>query len=343
MKTLDIGWCIVAVALVLACDRNVTYTTDEQEPATCFNCHSDENTQLVAAQLQWEHSVHGSSANTNRSTAPCNGCHTSEGFKMRIETWDMPALVENPTAIHCFTCHAPHTNGDFRLRVQAAQALQNGFKFDVGSANLCVSCHHARENVDTYVKTESGQVNIANSRWGPHHSVQGDMLFGSNGYEYAGFPYTRTEHRTATENGCVDCHQKFTRNSKVGGHTWNMRWTDEDGELLNTAACVPCHGATTSFDRDGIQTEITTLAEELKGLLIARGLLSASGSAVPGTRTSDEAGAIWNYLLIEEDRSLGVHNPNYMRDLLQSAINFLNPPPPAPGPVAQADARSRDI
>jgi len=337
MRKLEIGWIVAVVALAGACDRNVTYTTTEQEPATCFNCHSDENTSLVAAQLQWEHSVHGSSANTNRSTTPCNGCHTSEGFKSRIETGEMPALVENPTAIHCFTCHAPHTNKDFRLRVEDAQALTNGFKFDVGHANLCVSCHHARENVNTYVHTPSGTTSIANNRWGPHHSVQGDMLFGSNGYEYAGYAYTQTEHRTATENGCVDCHQKFTRNSKVGGHTWNMRWTDEDGEILNTAACVPCHGATTNFNLDGVQTETAELVDSLKTLLVGRGWVNGSTGAPVGnlSLTNDQAGAIWNYLLVEEDRSEGVHNKAYIQGLLKSAIEYLNANP-APVPAAQA-------
>ena len=340
MRTRDTGWWMILLVVAAACDRNVTYTTEEVEPATCFNCHSDENTALVAAQLQWEHSVHGSSANTNRSSTPCNGCHTSEGFKSRIETGTVPALVENPTAIHCFTCHAPHTNGDFRLRVQTAQQLANGFSFDVGSANLCVSCHHARENVNTYVHTESGTTNIPNNRWGPHHSVQGDMLFGSNGYEYAGYAYDRTEHRTATEDGCVDCHQKFTRNSKVGGHTWNMRWTDEDGTIQNTAACVPCHGATTSFDINGVQTETAELVDSLKTILVGRGWVNPSTGAPVGglTLTNDEAGAIWNYLMIEEDRSGGVHNRAYMQGLLKSAIEFLSPPP-APAPLAQNTAR----
>ena len=93
MRLRDTGWLMILLVATAACDRNVSYTTEEVEPATCFNCHSDENTALVAAQLQWEHSVHGSSANTNRSTTPCNGCHTSEGFKSRIETGSLPALV----------------------------------------------------------------------------------------------------------------------------------------------------------------------------------------------------------------------------------------------------------
>lgn len=337
MKSLYVWLCIAAAATFFACDRNVTYTEETSEPATCFNCHSDQDTELVAAHDQWEHSVHGSSLNTNRSNTPCNQCHTSEGFTSWVETGTLPANVDNPTAIHCFTCHAPHSNGDFRLRVASPQPLLNGVQFDLGQGNICSACHHARENVNTYV--EGGTVSIANNRWGPHHSVQADMLIGSNGYEYSGYVYGQTNHRGATDNGCVDCHMKFTRNSKVGGHTWNMRWVDEEGEILNTAACGPCHGTVSNFDYNGIQTEVTELADSLKTLLVGRGFISAGGSPVAGTRTSDEAGAIWNFLLVEEDRSVGVHNPNYIRSLLQSSIDFLNAPVPAPaGPVAARTA-----
>lgn len=336
MRTLQLLLCIAAAATLFACDRNVTYTEETSEPASCFNCHSDDDTALIAAHDQWEHSLHGSSLNTNRSTTPCNQCHTSEGFKEYLDSGTLPANVENPTAIHCFTCHAPHTNGDFSLRIETAQTLKNGVMYDLGAANICASCHQGRENVETYV--EGGIVNITNSRWGPHHSVQADMLIGTNGYEYAGYNYSQTNHRGVTDDGCVDCHMKYTRNSKVGGHTWNMRWTDEEGEILNTAACyTDCHAAPSpaTFDYNGVQTEITMLADSLHTLLVARGYILANGNRVSGTRTSDEAGAIWNWLMIEEDRSWGVHNANYMRDLLQSSIDFLNTPVPAPaGPVA---------
>lgn len=338
MRIPGICACITALFVLGACERTVETTNVEQEPATCFNCHSDENTALVAAELQWEHSQHGSGENTNRSTSTCNYCHTSEGFKSRLETGEVPDVVENPTPIHCFTCHAPHTMGDFRLRVEDPQPLLNGFTFDLDAGNLCVACHHARENVNTYVKTQSGQVNIQNNRWGPHLSVQGDVLLGSNGYEYTGYQYDQTEHRTATQDGCIDCHQKFTRNSKVGGHTWNMRWTDEDGEILLTQACVPCHGATTNFDISGVQTELVGLADDLRTLLVGRGLLNdTTGLPIPGTYPSDEAGALWNFLLFEEDRSNGVHNGNYMRGLLQSSIDFLS----APAPVEELSIRPR--
>jgi hypothetical protein len=92
-----------------------------------------------------------------------------------------------------------------------------------------------------------------------------------------------------------------------------------------------------------VQTETAELADSLKTLLVGRGWLSGSTGlpAGPLTLTNDQAGAIWNYLLIEEDRSGGVHNRAYIQGLLKSAIEYLNanpaPVPPAAG-TAQLQA-----
>ncbi|MDH3215639.1 MAG: hypothetical protein OEN01_05000 [Candidatus Krumholzibacteria bacterium] len=67
--------------------------------------------------------------------------------------------------IHCFTCHAPHSNGNFSLRVTAPQTLQNGVSHDIKKGNICVACHQARRNVDTYV--DIGTVTLS-EHWGPH-------------------------------------------------------------------------------------------------------------------------------------------------------------------------------
>ena len=77
--------------------------------------------------------------------------------------------------------------------------------------------------------------------------------------------------------------------------------------------------------------------DSLKTLLVGRGWLSGSTGLPVGnlTLTNDQAGAIWNYLLIEEDRSGGVHNKAYIQGLLKSAIEYLNANP-APVPAAQA-------
>ncbi|MEJ2722717.1 MAG: hypothetical protein P8181_16505, partial [bacterium] len=41
------------------------------------------------------------------------------------------------------------------------------------------------------------------------------------------------------------------------------------------------------------------------------------------TELGDSAGAVWNYLIVHEDRSEGIHNPKYIKSLLQSSIDFM--------------------
>ena len=331
---------IVLLVFVQACDRTVTYVQEDQAAQNCFSCHSDQNTFLIAASSQWANSFHASGLNIDRGgSTSCAGCHISEGFVQRANGEDVTG-TDNPTVIHCFTCHQPHTNSDFGLRWTATTTLENGATFDLGSGNLCTACHIARRNVDTYVGTVGSDPRpITSTHWGPHHSSQGDMLLGSNGYEYASFTYETTNHRSATENGCLDCHYESTSNNIVGGHAFNMRGDarDEGGELadvLNTDACAPCHGSVDDFDLNGIQTELLGMAATLDTLLTNAGLLLDGHPNDNATTTVDSAGALWNFLMFEEDRSYGVHNYKYLKGLLQSSIDFMNGALPAPKPVA---------
>jgi len=332
--TVLIGVVCMAAAFG-ACTREVTNVVHEQAaPSDCFVCHSDVDTRLVANHLQWANSRHASGANTNRNFSSCSACHTSEGF-VEVANGGTPGTYDNATVIHCFTCHAPHSNGDFGLRVNAPQTLANGVSRDISLGNICAACHVARRDVNTYV---AGSVTLS-SHWGPPHSTQSDNLFGSNGYEYTGYTYTDlTAHRTATADGCLDCHLRTTRNFVVGGHSFNMRAVIADEpetgghqeftEILNTAACRTCHGNLSDFDYNGVQTEIDSLADTLMTILITAGMIDSSGHPMSGvTVSADSAGALWNWLMVYEDRSRGVHNSRYMRSMLDSAIKFMQGTP----------------
>jgi hypothetical protein len=196
-----------------------------------------------------------------------------------------------------------------------------------------VACHQARRNVTTYVR---GTVTL-NNRWGPHHGVQGDMLIGSNGYEYAGYTYQITEHRTATADGCLDCHFKTTSQNVVGGHSFNMAYDLNGEEVKNVAACAPCHGEIEDFnDVDAVQDSVDLYAGQLANQLEDAGLLSA-GLPTSVSTSADSAGAVWNYLMATEDRSHGVHNAKYILGLLKSSILFMEgdlTPPAAPALAA---------
>jgi len=331
-------WILAALAaLTIAltgCDRNITVVEDtSQQAQSCFACHSDsyaDTLKLVDAEQQWNYSRHASGSTLNENDRTCKDCHTSEGFIARASGAALPPddAVKNPTAIHCFTCHAPHTNGDFRLRWTTPATLMDGTTYDLGAGNICVACHQSRRNVDTYV---AGTVTLG-ERWGPHHGPQGDMLLGSNGYEYAAYTYERTTHREATEDGCLDCHFKATNQYVVGGHSFNMEgMTSRGEEVLNTGACAPCHGTVSDFNVEGVQDSVDVLLEDLKARLVTAGLLDGTTGLPKTTKTSaDSAGAVWNFLVAEDDRSHGVHNPMYIMGLLKSSIQYIQTPGPVP-------------
>ena len=329
---------IAAVGLALAaCSRNITRVEQVVAgPQACFECHSDTSTFLVAATQQWEHSKHASGETLNENDGDCKGCHTSEGFVARATGTTAPDVIENPTSIHCFTCHAPHTNGDFRLRWTAVATLQNGASYDLKAGNLCVACHQSRRNVRTYITART----TLSDRFGPHHGPQGDMLIGSNGYEYAGYTYERSNHRSATDDGCLDCHMKTTSQNVVGGHSFNMAWDTGVGEILNTAACAKCHGEIADFSEVGdvfSQGSVDVLITDLETRLMTAGLVESGAGGLPKsvTTSADSAGAVWNLLLAREDRSHGVHNPKYIVGLLPSSIQFMGGTSPQSLTVAQ--------
>jgi hypothetical protein len=309
-----------------SCSREITYVDQPTPgPQGCFECHSDTTTFLVAAAGQWENSKHASGGTLNENERDCKGCHTSEGFVARATGKTAPATIDNPTAIHCFTCHAPHTNGDFQLRWNSIATLQDGAQFDLGAANICVACHRARYDV----ATQATNPVTLRQRWGPHHGVQGDMLIGSNGYEYDGYSYERTNHRSVTEDGCLDCHFKTGVGYVVGGHSFNMESELGGEEVRNLAGCADCHGELDDFNHNAVQDSVDMYAGQLKGILEGAGLIGSDGLPLAVTTSADSAGAVWNYLMAIEDRSHGVHNPKYILGLLKSAIQYMQRAPEA--------------
>jgi len=338
---------LTAFALLLpGCEREITGNVElaDNSSASCFTCHSDQDIKLTVAREQYENSVHAAGANSNRNRLyntryqSCERCHTHEGFI--AEVTGVEAAGDNFSPITCFTCHKPHSSGNLEPRVTEAVVLEDGISvFDRGPANLCASCHHGRENVLTLV-VDSVELD---SRFGPHHSNQSDMLIGANAYEFADYAYTNSWHSTGVTNGCVECHMSKSMHESVGGHSWTME--NEDRHFVNLSGCnqsgqngeSSCHVtpldslnrvAHADFDGDGdvegVHDEIEGLLESLHTLLELAGLVDEDGDplsvVVPD---ADSAGAVFNFKFVEEDHSHGIHNTDYAVGLLQSSINYM--------------------
>ena len=300
----------------------------------CVACHQSQK--IAAKVFQWEHSVHATGGHYERNQASCAGCHTSQGFLDRIATGGATASmdIEDPLPQNCYTCHQIHstfTTDDWALTQQEPVTLwEGGQTLDFGKGNLCISCHQARVvSPPLPDPATGGTITITSSRYGPHHGPQGTMLPGLNGYEMAGpEPYENSAHTLLlannTKHACIVCHMGTAQGTESGGHTFRV--ISEAGDI-NTAACVECH--TDSGELldlvDDRQAQIETLMEELRLKLVDRGLVSATSdnAIVPQDFEGHEAGALYNYKFIQEDKSRGVHNFKYAKALLVNSIAAL--------------------
>jgi hypothetical protein len=264
----------------------------------------------------------------------CFRCHYTPGYigavesgrpfhEFRYEPQDLPSIPKDTPNVSCSVCHDPHPSADST----APFGLRSGSK---GTA--CDTCHY--------------------EKW-QNAILEGTAGEFGNGYHYPGEDYTpyrgaKNYHRG--EDKCVPCHMATagagTDENGVlttGGHTFRMRDFGPDAvpetgdDTLNISPCLSCHPGASTFDINGIQTEIQALTAELFDLLTRNnhGFLPANqpgncarchkGGTVPFL--DDPAlvleNAYTNYKLIVNDRSKGVHNPGYVKKLLQDSIQSI--------------------
>ncbi len=306
--------------------------------AECIACHNVQNKEH--AQASYLLSVHAqetlhatqnaaktedfiltTSDYTNRTG--CVECHTSGGYidKMNGVTLKTgagvaehdPAYPAGKQAITCTTCHDKHSTFDFAndgfdfalrqaLRPVALTAPNANYTIDMGSSNTCVNCHQPRG-----IPPTTATVKLS-SRFGPHHGPQSTLLEGIQGALYVGstaypVPGSAT-HRSGAS--CTACHMGETTDGTDGAHSWHP----------TENACLACH-ATEPTEVTGYAADMATL----QSLLVAKGAFDATADAfTSNTVDLKVAQAAWNFALLREDRSHGIHNPNYAKALLKNSI-----------------------
>lgn len=287
---------------------------------SCLQCH----TLTIMNEIDDQYAESGHAAGLFVGYAggrkDCAKCHSNEGFLETQHTgMDTTAIdVAMPTAITCGTCHGDHVTFDFEvdgyvvpLRATDPVALMmygNEQTLDLGdNSNLCANCHQPRRAGPEDDGT--GNFEITSTHYGPHHGPQATLLQGIGGAELGtGYPAAGTDpHRI--QSSCVKCH--MNEDATAGGHTWHM----------NVNACTTCHAGATDMDVNGKQTEIAGLIDELADGLVANGLLDDEGHPLTGLFPIDHAKAYYNYALVVDDRSNGVHNYEYIKTLLINSIN----------------------
>ena len=284
----------------------------------CLQCHTLAHKNQIEAMYKSSGHASGEFVAYAGGRKACAKCHSNEGFvETQFTGRDTTAIdIKIPTPIGCTTCHNSHKTFDFgndgkdyALRTTAPIELIGwDATIDMGNAsNLCGTCHQPRTAPPT--ADADGNFKITSSHYGPHHGPHVTVLFGMGGYEFNGivtYPVAGSSQHFKSST-CVGCHMAKGSNGK-GEHTF---WASD-------ASCstTNCHGTNVP----DMKAEINGLLDNLAVKLQAKGVLDADHHLIPGTYPVDVAGAYYNWIMLEEDRSLGVHNPKYFRALLTNSI-----------------------
>jgi Cytochrome c552 len=329
---------------------NVSSATPETEwttpGAACGNCHAiDALQQRVTGNVLTTDGgvvVHLASG-TLQYRDPATGALSTANY----------AGSATVAEVYCTTCHAvtdandphktglPWTPGSFPLQIPdddagtlfvekspstAAVIGTNAGNF--GPGDTCMWCHRSRVDVTNYI-TPTG--NALSLHWGPHEGPQADLFTGVGGYHFKGQTYGESTHEQKLS--CVDCHMvPVADNSNVPDHSF----------APNLSACKSCHATATTFDVNGFESDVKAAMTQIETWFNAQGLLTRASAApytaltvaqlgdgnwaedepVPGAAleggslTQDQAGALYDYILVARGGAFGVHNPKYIGQIL---------------------------
>jgi hypothetical protein len=281
---------------------------------SCTECHND-TTIIWSKEAQFrESSVHGTGESFVRGEGTnCAGCHGHEGAEARIAAGLPPhdpsvEGIVNVSPFTCRTCHDIHktyTSEDWGITGGLAPVTleYTGGTFDGGDGNLCANCHQIRNEAPTVA---DGNIEVTSSRFGTHHGVEAAMLLGEGGLGVEGVV---SAHYENVENTCVSCHMGEERN-----HTYEPE----------VERCTECHEGAEDFDMNGVRTEVQAMVDELTQLFLDQGIMNPdNGLWNTGTYPEAVANAMWNYMFVVEDQSMGVHNTEYTMALLQQALEAM--------------------
>ena len=315
-------------------DGYLSISINEAPNASCNKCHSPQG--LV------DYLKGNTPLSTEAGRLTCAGCHDPHNVAMfpeaahqvrvyntvTLDSIDMNTgtnvvLTDQGPSAMCMFCHNAR-RGPFQLNKGAAYYL-GGTPHESTATDVLLGLNACTNIVVTVVS--NGVTNVV---------------------EVASVALKNSAHTGVAK--CVDCHMfpdsnpAFNGSNTVGDHTFSM--TDRLSGSDNLPACNQCHAGVdpvTDFDHvsvvngghgdydgdgvvNGVQTEISGLMTNLANKMIATGLIytGAGGSPWGGfagnanpIKNAAQRAAVWNYQMIANERSVGVHNTAYEVGLLQ--------------------------
>jgi predicted CXXCH cytochrome family protein len=295
----------------------------------------------MAGTTPWWNSLHSpedqkSGASTGGLNSYCAKCKSPTQWDPKVNYSTAATISKDDwKGITCYDCHDMH--GD-----------ENEAQLKHPKEEACTRCHTSEA---TAAATKAGSY--------PHHP-QKEMFAGTTGAgvtgtkgmvgvtcvdchmwftpsptrgvylsTYTGYPLNSDHSMTPTAEACVDCHSNIIMSMPNytmpanGAGTNATNWTNWEKWLSKYESEVEKWEITI----EDWQSETEKLLEEA---IEAGTAAKAAIDSAKGNKTKDDATiaaatakwqmAFWNYMLVEEDKSMGVHNHKFAVELLEAAI-----------------------
>lgn len=309
----------------------------------CGSCHT---TSMHPTFEQWSESNHAqvtpslaSRFQEGASLSTCGACHSGDYHYLAIlmnESVPGDLLEGVPAvdmhAVECAVCHDPHMrtgnaaspdgDRDYQLRypevanpipTNTVAAVQDTSRF-----NLCGQCHHSR-----------GTTWTATAR-PPHHSLQANAYHGEMPVPDGTNPLvlSRVSVHSFTREQCATCHmlrrdfgEEFA--PPISDHTFQVDQLSCIGSGCHPSMEQAIAAQTT------LQTEIQARLDDIAARLGDPATWEYTSNGGPDAEgqeaLSDEIRqARFLYYYVLQDGSLGIHNPDYLRDCLLRADVLLD-------------------
>jgi formate-dependent nitrite reductase cytochrome c552 subunit len=307
---------------------------EEGTSANCAGCHSAQGFMIFLKQLQSGNPLRsipsGSITWTTDTVLPqtCSVCHDPHA--------QGTTSGEPNTATVRVEDNTPKLPGGF---------MATG----VGRGAICIICHNSRNGgsgTDAFLHQDGDPVfGSLTSYSGPHEACQGDVVMGHNAYFVGSTPSTSSPYRSPhalIADTCATCHMELTPPPEL--LSYNLAGTNHSFRAsLNI--CSNCHAVNQSLGpmlQATVKSTLEALQKSIGDKIISRntgtpiqevvdlgsrgnvdviytgqttvtniGLGSIPGLSVSALGTDDLAKALWNFYLIEQDLSFGVHNPDF--------------------------------
>jgi hypothetical protein len=298
---------------------------------TCLTCHSGDSMEEIQAQFATsEHSAGAIAVDYAGGRASCAPCHSHELFVQYTTFGEVKGDITNPSPWTCNTCHGLHEDfegSDYALRASAPvkavylEDIDASATMDlIGNSNLCATCHQTRRPEPNIDSPGDSTYYISSTHYGPHHGPQANVVMGVGFAEIPGdvsYPESGSSYHYGEDASCVGCH--MGEYGMGGGHSW----------IPNLAACEECHDTDMEdYNYGGRQTTTHDQLVQLRDKLVELGVVEyveedEAYEPVVGTYPMLYVQAFFNWIGLEEDRSLGAHNPKYVNALLANTIAAL--------------------